>query len=243
MDPPLRTKQETRAITIRIVLLAFILFFNSTSTTYLYSFLPDMMVDFGLVESKSDSGKYASWLASGFFFGRFISASFWGIFIDKYGRKAGLLTILASVSFLTLLFGFSTSFTMALIIRTITGLFNGLSIVGKTLSTEICPPDLKPWSISVTNTIWALGMTVGPGIGSLFFRVIDGYPYLMSATVVCLLGCLMCFLSYVFMEETLTETKKKQLQEERELIAGGGSAKLADQTDEEADRNEVEQQE
>lgn len=177
-----------------------------------------MMVDFGLVKSKSDSGHYAALLASGFFFGRFISASIWGIFIDKYGRKTGLLTILGSVSFLTLLFGFSTNFTMALTIRTVTGLFNGLSIVGKTLSTEICPPDLKPWSISVTNTIWGLGMTVGPFIGAQFFRISLDYPYLISAGVVAGLGCLMCFLCYTFMEETLDKEKQKKA-EEKELMS------------------------
>lgn len=166
-----------------------------------------MMVDFGLVQTKTESGAWASWMASGFFFGRFVSATFWGIFIDKYGRKTGLLVILGSVSFLTLLFGFSTNYPIALGIRIVTGFMNGLSIVGKTLSTEICPDDMKAWSISITNTIWALGMTIGPFIGSQFFRLIENWPYLASAIAVTALGLILLVLSWYYMEETLVAKK------------------------------------
>jgi len=198
-----RSKSETRLIMIRIVLLSFILFFNSTSTTYLYSFLPDMMVNFKLVATTTESGKWAAWMASGFFFGRFASASLWGIFIDKYGRKTGLLLVLSSVSVLTILFGLSSNYYFALFVRIITGFCNGLSIIGKTLSTEICPDDLKSWSISVTNTIWALGMTIGPFIGSHFYMKIEAFPYLASALAVASLGAILFVLSYKYFDETL----------------------------------------
>ena len=215
----MRSTEEKRLISIRIVLLAFILFFNSTSTTYLYSFLPDMMVDFGLVTSKTTAGAYASWMASGFFLGRFASATFWGIFIDKYGRKTGLLLVLTSVSLLTILFGFSTGFWMALIIRIVTGMADGLSIIGKTLSTEICPDDMKAWSISITNTIWALGMTIGPFIGSFFYRLIEGWPYLASALAVASLGTILSLLSMYYFEETLKpKVEKTETGEESEKV-------------------------
>jgi len=211
-----RTEEQKRLIMIRIILLAFILFFNSTSTTYLYSFLPDMMVNFGLVPNKTTAGAYASWMASGFFFGRFASATFWGVFIDKHGRKTGLLIVLGTVSVLTLVFGFVTNFWMALFIRFITGVANGLSIVGKTLSTEICPDDMKPWSISVTNTIWALGMTVGPFIGSFFYNTIPGFPYLASALAVTILGIILMALSSHYFVETL-DLSKVQGSKDKEL--------------------------
>jgi len=191
------------------------------------------MVDFKLVETKTTAGAYASWMASAFFFGRFASATFWGIFIDKYGRKTGLLLILGSVSFLTILFGLSTNFWMALIIRFITGIVNGLSIVGKTLSTEVCPDDMKAWSISVTNTIWALGMTVGPFIGSFFFRWIEGWPYLASAIAVALLGTILAILSNIYFVETLDLSKNK-VPKEKELKSKKDSFEEEKSIDEES---------
>jgi MFS family permease len=194
-------------IKLRIIILSFILFFNTISTTYLYSFLPEMMVNLGMVYSISDSGGYASWMASGFFIGRFISATFWGYFIDKYGRKPGLLIILISVSICSILFGVSTNYYYALFIRLLTGFCNGLSIVGKTISTEICTDEFKSWSISVTNTIWALGGTVGPTIGSYFYQYIKSWPYLTSSIATAWIGTVLAILVYFFFEETLPSVK------------------------------------
>jgi MFS family permease len=200
---PNTPQKSPKLIKLRIIILSFILFFNTISTTYLFSFLPDMMVSLGMANSISESGGYASWMASGFFIGRFISASFWGIFIDTYGRKTGLFIVLTSVSFSCLLFGFSTNYYYALLMRFITGLCNGLSIIGKTLSTEICPDEYKSWSISVTNTIWALGGTVGPSIGAYFYKSIDGWPYLASSIATAIIGLTLAVLSWIYIEETL----------------------------------------
>lgn len=211
MAPPLmRSKDDTRLIMIRIVILAFILFFNSITTAYVDTFLPDMMLMFGVVKSKTESGKPASWLFSAFFFGRFLSANYWGILIDRHGRKKGLIVALSLLVILTFLFGLSVNFYYALMIRFITGLANGLSIIGKTLSTEICPADLKPWSISVTNTIWSLGMTIGPLIGSCVYNMIPQFPMLVSSLNVCVIGLLLIGLTIYYFEETLNQGSDSQ---------------------------------
>jgi len=202
-----RTSQETRLIMIRILILAFILFFNSITTAYIDTFLPDIMVSLKVAQSKTESGKPAFWLFSVFFFGRFLSASAWGAYIDKYGRKRGLILVLILLIVCTFCFGLSTNFYVALFIRFITGLVNGLSIIGKTLSTEICPHDMKPWSISVTNTIWSLGMTVGPIIGSCVYNVVPQFPMLLSSVNVCVIGLILLILSIIYFEETLNLDK------------------------------------
>jgi MFS family permease len=202
-----RSTQETRLIMIRIVILAFILFFSSITTAYADAILPDMMVNLKVANSKSESGRPASWLSSAFFFGRFLSASVWGAYIDKHGRKKGLLLVLALLIMCTLLFGLSVNFYYALVIKFITGLSNGLSILGKTLSTEICPDDMKPWSISVTNTIWSLGMTLGPLIGASVYNIVPQFPILISSLNVCIIGTILFFLSMKYFEETLDQTK------------------------------------
>jgi MFS family permease len=208
-----RASEETRLIMIRIVILAFVLFFNSVTTAYVDTFLPDMMVSLKAAKSKTESGKPASWLFSAFFFGRFLSAGAWGVFIDKYGRKRGLILVLGLLVVCTFLFGLSVNFYYALAIRFITGVVNGLSIIGKTLSTEICPSDMKPWSISVTNTIWSLGMTVGPIIGSCVYNVIPEFPMLISSLNVCLIGILLMILSIIYFEETLNNDQGQVVKE------------------------------
>lgn len=208
-DTKPRTSEETKLIMIRIVILAFILFFNSITTAYVDTFLPDMMVTLKVAQSKSESGKPASWLFSAFFFGRFLSAGAWGIFIDKHGRKKGLVLVLGLMVICTFLFGLSSNFYYALVIRFITGIFNGLSIIGKTLSTEICPYDMKPWSISVTNTIWSLGMTIGPIIGSCVYNVFPDFPMLLSSLNVCIIGIILMVLSMIYFEETLNQDKEQ----------------------------------
>jgi MFS family permease len=214
MPPRQRSANETRLITIRILILAFILCFNSITTAYIDTLLPDMMTLFNVTSNKSEAGKAASGIFTLFFVGRFISASFWGTFIDKHGRKTGVIIALVSLTICTFLFGLSSNLYYALFIRFITGLCNGLSIIGKTLSTEICPDDMKPWSISVTNTIWSLGMTIGPIIGASTYNRIPTFPILSSSLAVCLMGCLLLVLSIVYFEETLhtTQHETKEIQ-------------------------------
>jgi len=203
------TDSTKRRYTIKIFIVAFVLFYNSASAMYLYSFLPYMMVDFGVAKNETLSGKYAAWMAAGYFFARFLSSPFWGGFIDRQGRKKGLIIVLTTVSTLTLLFGLAQNYWWALCIRLLTGFINGLSIIGKVLTTEVCPEEMKAWSISVISTLWSLGMTVGPFFGSFFYGWIPDWPYLASAIAVALFGYILVLLSWIYLDETLDEDQKK----------------------------------
>jgi MFS family permease len=218
--------QENRRAFVRIFIVAFCLFLNSASSMYIYSFLPFMMVDFGMTESTTHSGKYASWMASGYFFARFITSSLWGAAIDKYGRKKGLLACLISVTFLSILFGFSQNYWTAFGIRILTGLLNGLSVIGKVLTTEVCSEELKPWAISIISTIWSLGMTTGPFIGTVFYGWIEGWPYLSSSLAVAILGLTLTILTFIYIEETLILKPTKY--------------ELVEKSDEEENRRDIE---
>jgi MFS family permease len=209
---PPRTSSETRLIMFRIVLLSFIMCFNSMACIYFDAFLPEMMVKFGVAQNKSESGKSAAWITAGFCFGRLISASLWGAFVDKYGRKTGLILQLVLVSFCTLMFGFCTSFYAALIVRMMSGLLNGLSVIGKTVSMEICPNEFKSWSISVTNTIWSTGTILGPVFGSVLYNRVFGrsYPMMLSSIVMAIIGLILIPFSLHFFEETLPDRSSHQ---------------------------------
>lgn len=50
-----RTSKETRLIMARIIILAFVLFFNSITTAYLDTFLPDTMILFNVAKNKTEA--------------------------------------------------------------------------------------------------------------------------------------------------------------------------------------------
>ena len=105
------------------------------------------------------------------------------------------------VSLSTLLFGLARGFYSSLIARTIVGITNGLSIIGKTLSTEISTPELKSWSVSITNTFWALGSTLGPYLGAKCYDSHSISPSLSGSISVSAFGLVLIFLALYHLRE------------------------------------------
>jgi MFS family permease len=193
-------------IMFRIVLLAFILFYSTISNGVFDPFLPDMMIEYKVANNKSESGKAASWLYIAFYLGRFISSAPWGAFIDKYGRKPGLIFSITVIAIFPVLFAMAPNYYLAVFMRFLVGLLNGVSIIGKVMSTEVCTEEYKSWSISVTNTIWALGLTCGPLIGAVFYNMIPSFPLFSTGLFTSLFGILLLVLSSIYFEETLEKT-------------------------------------
>ncbi len=96
-----------------------------------------------------------------FFLWRALSVVPWGIYIDKYGRKAGLRYSLLSVSTILVLYGVYQND----ILRILQRLMNGLLVITKVLSTEIANDNQKSWSISIITSSWIFGFVCGPLIG------------------------------------------------------------------------------
>lgn len=194
-----------------VALLSFIILFSSIAITYWCNYLLQRDIVENLTWENSGSlntFEYSSLITFSFLLGQFLSAFMWGIFIDKYGRKTGLLISLSAVIFLTVLFGLSTTYKTAIVIQFITGIFSGVLVIGRTLSTEICSDNMKSWSIPLFTFFWEFGIVIGPLIGEkLYYR--QKLPYYESDSksfIHCVLGIAsLGLLSYFFIWKSFKE--------------------------------------
>ena len=82
-------------------------------------------------------GKKAGFLGSAYFVGNFIGSLFWGWLSDTWGRRPVVLLGISGTVFAELLFGFSQTFTWAVMARFMWGLLNGNLAVGKSYVSEV----------------------------------------------------------------------------------------------------------
>ena len=104
---------------------------------------------------EENAGSYAGLLASAFMIGRATTSYGWGKVADRYGRRFVILTSLALSSILSLLFGLSTSFGLALLWRFVLGLSNGMVSTAKTIVSELSGGNqrLETHSMSIGKSI------------------------------------------------------------------------------------------
>ena len=102
-------------------------FFVQLNEAYQISVLLPIVVfmcrDFGI--QPAWLGVYTSILNASFGFCQFLVCYIWGYLSDIYGRRNILICGLFGTFVSMTLFGFSTSFEMAMIARCLTGFFNG----------------------------------------------------------------------------------------------------------------------
>ncbi|VAI02209.1 unnamed protein product [Triticum turgidum subsp. durum] len=94
--------------------------------------------------------------------GRAITSIFWGIAADRLGRKPVIVFSMLSVVILQIFFGLSTKYWMAIAARLLLGSLNGL---------------LGPIKV---NTVWGLGVVIGPGLGGYLAHPAEKYPETFS---------------------------------------------------------------
>jgi len=169
--------------------------------------------DFHIAKSEKDIGFYAGYLGAVFMFGRFLTAIQWGIIADKYGRKPVMILGISSVLVFHTLFGASTTYWMAIILRLSLGCFNGMLGTVKAYASEICSEKYQALSSSVVGTIWALGLIIGPAMGGYFAQpamkypgifppgsLFDRFPYLLPSVSVTVLAIPVLFISFILPE-------------------------------------------
>lgn len=194
---------------------------HSVAFTSPLPYVAFMVVDFGMVDNLDEAGYYAGWITGAFMIGRTIASLPWGVAADKWGRKPCLLLSMFNVAILGLWFGFSTSFTMAVVLRFLVGLGNGFMCVAKTCVSEIVETkehELK--GFNYLNSIWGLGLIVGPALGGLLSRVAvqypgsvspdsiwAEYPYLLPSVVCSLIAVVSFAWVFISLKETLGQTR------------------------------------
>ncbi|KAL8594423.1 hypothetical protein ACOMHN_018131 [Nucella lapillus] len=119
-----------------ILWLAFISLFTSAFTlTFLFPFLPDMILTLGY--SEEEKGTYVGLVASSVFAGRAAGSFFWGWLADLKGRRLVLLVTIFFNGLFSFLFGFSHSLPLAMVLRFLAGLVNGTVVVPKTVLYDV----------------------------------------------------------------------------------------------------------
>ena len=170
----------------QLLVLAACRFSEPVAMTSSFPYLFFMIRDFHISDDEKNIGHYAGLLASSFSFAQFFSGfsyllSFycrevltmtglpWGRISDLYGRKPVVLLGLLGTVTATLAFGFSKSFTQALIARISAGLLNGNVGVIRTMVAEMVVERAhQARAFSVMPFVWSAGSILGPILGGAY---------------------------------------------------------------------------
>ncbi|XP_062610268.1 uncharacterized protein LOC134272049 [Saccostrea cucullata] len=225
------TPKDTTPVNWKIIGLVFISMCTGTlSLTFLFPFLPEMILFFGYQET--EKGYYAGMVASMVFAGRAVGSFFWGWLSDKMGRRPVMLMTIFGNGFFCLLFGFTSNLHMALIIRFLAGLANGTASISKAVLYEVSDDSNQATGLTFIAMSWGAGIILGPAVGgilsnpatrypSLFQKdgVFDHFPYLLPSLIVTCVCLVVIVVDFLILPETRS---RKQL----ELDVEGHSEEL-----------------
>ncbi|MED6150115.1 hypothetical protein PIB30_069210, partial [Stylosanthes scabra] len=133
-----QVKDMNHAVSVKNLLIIWMIVLCATlPISSLFPFLYFMVRDFNIAETEADIGSYAGYVGSTFMLGRCLTSVMWGIISDRYGRKPVIIIGVITVVIFNTLFGLSTSFWMAILMRFLLGSLNGLLGPVKAYATEI----------------------------------------------------------------------------------------------------------
>jgi len=155
------------------------LFANNYAITSCFAYTGALVVHLGAAKTRDEAGYAAGLLASSFMIGRGMTALGWGLLADKYGRRPVLILCCLAMVVFQLLFGFATSFPMALAARFFLGAFNGLVGTSKTAVAELVPGDdvkLQSKAMGILGGAVSFGQLIGPSVGGWFADPVSQFP-------------------------------------------------------------------
>ncbi|POR38441.1 Putative membrane protein [Tolypocladium paradoxum] len=148
--------------------------------TSVFPYLPEMIRDFGVEENMV--AKWAGLTSSVFAVCQGIAAVPWGRAADRFGRKPILICGLLSTMICFIVWGMSTSLTMAITVRAILGAGNGNVGIIRTMVAEMVPEkELQARAFSIMPLVWSLGSVVGPAFGGFLAQPARQYPDLFGS--------------------------------------------------------------
>lgn len=203
---------EKFLVLIRACNLGWVLMVNSILGIYIFPYLPQLMEMYGVTKDPNKIGYYAGVMGGALFFGRVFSSSLWGRCADMYGRIPCLVWSMVISGILNTAFTFTTNYYWALLIRLASGVSGaGLLIIGRALMTEIAPSNYKSLTVSIGNSFWQLGSSVGAFIGGHFLNLGSSQPFLAPGLVTTGISAISIPIILFGLRETL---KKEELSEE-----------------------------
>ncbi|KAI8924320.1 major facilitator superfamily domain-containing protein [Entophlyctis helioformis] len=229
----------------RVVVVSVGMFCNSFIATVLLPFLTFMVSDFQIADRPEDIGRYSGYLVSSFMVGQLLSSYLWGLASDCYGRKFIIVFGLFSTGVSFLMFGFSTSYSMAITLRFISGILNGVIGVTKTYLSELTDESNQAQGFAILGVNRAVGMIIGPMVGGFLCMPADKYPWLFPKgslfdiypyALPCIVGFMVAMFGavsgWIVLEETRTSSSSSQSCESMRVheISNSSSSSSNEQT-------------
>ncbi|KAK8812471.1 hypothetical protein WA158_007705 [Blastocystis sp. Blastoise] len=191
----------------------------SFSTQFLSSNLPFITKQFIPDIKDEEIGYYSGYLTSMYFAGNIPGSILIGYIADHFGRRPCYLFVLISFLLCILLFGYTTNYTLALIIRVFWGIADGYLGLSKTIVSEICDDSNVAMGFSLFQFGMGFGSLIGPiaggylsQINSYWPQLITAFPFLKDSPffVPCIFCGLFIFISIIITYFYLPETLKKE---------------------------------
>jgi len=129
--------------------------------------IPFMVKEFYPDLKKSQIGNYSGFLGGSLYVGTILGALPWGIAAQHFGQKNCLLFGCFIKCILDVLFGFSTSFPMACIVRFFWGAAQGNIFISRSLMGEIVPPKYLTFAFALIGLCFGTGSIIGPFLGAI----------------------------------------------------------------------------
>ncbi|CAM9173868.1 unnamed protein product, partial [Ectocarpus sp. 12 AP-2014] len=127
------------------------------------------------------TGFYAGYVASAFALGHFLSGYLWGYLSDSVGRKPVILVGLSATAVLSLTFGLSTTYELAISSRFVLGIMNGITPAIRTTVYEVCRTNSHVvQAMAYIDGSRAATIAFGSAMGGLLVQPVDHYPNVFS---------------------------------------------------------------
>ncbi|KAL0483797.1 zinc-induced facilitator [Acrasis kona] len=195
-----------------LIAVCFIFMTEGFNYCFLFPFVGFMIMDFGLAEKEQDAGYYAGQLAGCFALAQLFSGFVFGYVSDKFSKRKVFLVSCIGTSATMIAFGFSRSFGMAVLFRTLCGTFNGNVSTGKAYLADITDSTNQAYAYSYYGLTFGIGAIMGPAIGGLlsrpakvysafdipFFRM---YPYILPCLFCAFFQIVALIMCMIFMKD------------------------------------------
>ncbi|KFY14035.1 hypothetical protein V492_02901 [Pseudogymnoascus sp. VKM F-4246] len=205
----------------QLIILAICRFAEPIASTSVFPYLPEMIESFGV--KKQEVAKWAGITSAVFSLSQCVTAIIWGRASDMFGRKPVILLGLTSTMIMSILWGFSTSLTWAIIARALSGGGNGNVGIIRTMVAEMVPErSLQPRAFSVMPLVWSFGSILGPAFGGFFAspavnlpglfgnnKLLIKFPFALPNLIAAVFFTIGIVVGFLYLHETLETRKNK----------------------------------
>ncbi len=124
-----------------------------------------------------------AWVLTSFVIGTTVATAFSGWLATRFGRKRFYLVSAAGFTIATMMCGFATSLSQAVLFRTLQGMFSApLSPLGQAIVLDCFAREKQGFAVGVWSLGSVSGALIGPYIGGLLVEA-HGWPWLFFLTM------------------------------------------------------------